>query len=531
MADVPAPRPGLRIPRNVDRFTPVKAKAVRFTVLETSDAEPCIDELEVYTTGASPRNVALASAGSTASASGTLSGFEIHKLEHVNDGRHGNEWSWISNEVGKGWVQVEFKERVEIDRVVWGRDREHKYKDRLATRYKVEVADEGAAWSVVAQGFDRLPYALDGKTDPIYTLAEPAEPQAAVELASLIGERRVVQQQLAKTASGEVVAYLGNFAQPGKTFRLSRGDPTQPREEVAPGGLALVGAKLDLPADAPEQLRRAKLAEWITDPANPLTARVIVNRLWHYHFGQGLVNTPSDFGNMGATPTHPELLDWLAAELVAQRWKLKPIHRLICLSATYRQSSEARPDALARDAGTTLLWRYPPRRLEAEAIRDAVLTTSGNLDLTMGGPGFEVFKPNDTYVRVYEPKESWGKAEWRRMVYALKIRSQPDATFGAFDCPDGAQIAPKRPTSTTPLQALNLLNGSFMLQQAELFAERLKSEVGLESVRQAERGFLLALGRSPTNVERDAAAKLIAEHGLPAFCRAIFNANEFVYVR
>jgi hypothetical protein len=169
--------------------------------------------------------------------------------------------------------------------------------------------------------------------------------------------------------------------------------------------------------------------------------------------------------------------------------------------------------------------------MEAEAIRDSVLAATGKLDLTMGGRGFDVFKPNDKYVRVYEPKETWGKPEWRRMVYALKVRSQQDATFGAFDCPDGAQIAPKRPSSTTPLQALNLLNGGFMLQQAELFAERLKSEVGLDSAAQAGRAFELAFGRAPTNAERDAGAKLIAEHGLPAFCRAVFNANEFVYVR
>jgi hypothetical protein len=395
----------------------------------------------------------------------------------------------------------------------------------------VEVVDASGAGKVVAQGFDRLPYALDGRTDEIYTLGQSAKPQAAVELASLIGERRAIRRELAKPGAGEGVAYLGTFVQPGKTYRLSRGDPTQPKEEVAPGGIALVGNRLDLPTDTPEQQRRVKLAEWITDPANPLTARVMVNRMWHYHFGQGLVTTPSDFGNMGAKPTHPELLDWLATELVAQGWKLKPIHRLIVTSATYRQSSEARSDAMERDAGTTLLWRYPPRRLEAEAIRDSVLFATGKLDLTLGGPGFEVFKPNDNYVRVYEPKETWGTPEWRRMVYALKVRSQQDATFGAFDCPDGAQITPKRPSSTTPLQALNLLNGSFMLQQAELLAERLKSEVGLDPGAEAERGFELALGRDPSNAERDAAAKLIAQHGLPAFCRALFNANEFVYMR
>src|SRR3954454_14627596 len=187
------------------------------------------------------------------------------------------------------------------------------------------------------------------------------------------------------------------------------------------------------------------------------------------------------------------------------------------MSATYRQSGAPRPDAMERDAGTTLLWRYPPRRLEAEAIPEAVLAVSATLDLTMGGPGLSVFKPNDNYVRVYEPKEQWTPAEFRRMVYATKIRSQQDATFGAFDCPDGTQITPKRPTSTTPLQALNLLNGSFMLQQSEFFAERLKSDVGLDANLQVDRAFKLTFGRGPTTDERDAAMKLIGAYGLPAF--------------
>ena len=531
----PAPakkRAGLRPKINVDRFAPVRAKFVRFTAIETTDAEPCIDELEVYTTGGNaPRNVALAAGGAKATASGTYPNADIHKLEHVNDGRYGNEWSWISNEIGKGWVQIELPETLEIDRVVWGRDRNLRFKDRLATRYVIEVAEQPGTWRVVARGDDRLPHAVDKEAEEIYVVPSGATSQATEELASLIKDRRSLREQLKASDARHAVAYAGTFQQPGDTFRMARGDPMQPKEAVSPGAIATIGKSLDLLANAPERERRKKLAEWITDPANPLTARVIVNRLWHYHFGQGLVNTPSDFGNMGARPTHPELLDWLATELAAQQWKLKPIHRLILLSSTYRQSSSARPDAMSRDAGSTLVWRFPPRRLEAEAIRDAMLVVSGKLDLATGGPGFEVFKPNDNYVRVYEPKEEWGKAEFRRMVYALKIRSQQDGTFGAFDCPDGAQIAPRRATSTTPLQALNLLNGSFVLQQAEFFAERLKAEAGLDAGQQADRGFRIAFGRAPSSEERDAAVKLIAQHGLPALCRALFNANEFVYVR
>jgi hypothetical protein len=305
----------------------------------------------------------------------------------------------------------------------------------------------------------------------------------------------------------------------------------QPQETIAPGGVDAVSPKLELPPDAPEQQRRVALAKWITDSSNPLTARVIVNRLWHYHFGRGIVATPSDFGKMGAKPTHPELLDWLATELVSSGWRLKLIHRLIVTSATYRQSSAPRPDALAADADTTLLWRMPPRRLEAEAIRDSILFVSGKLDLsTTGGPGFDVFKPNDNYVRVYEPKEQFGPAEWRRMVYQFKPRSQQDGTFGAFDCPDAAQVAPKRTSSTTPLQSLNLMNGPFVVQQARFFAGRVKKEAGDDPAAQVERAFLIAFGRAPSSQERNGAEALAREHGLAALCRVLFNANEFVYV-
>ena len=304
----------------------------------------------------------------------------------------------------------------------------------------------------------------------------------------------------------------------------------QPLDVVAPGALASVGPRLDMKPDAPEQQRRLALARWVVDPSNPLTARVIVNRLWQHHFGRGIVGTPSDFGKMGAKPSHPELLDWLACELVAGGWRLKPIHRLIILSSAYRQSGATNTAAAAVDADAVLLWRYPPRRLEAEAIRDAVLSVSGNLDLTPGGPPFSAFKPNDNYVRVYEPKESFGPAEWRRMVYAFQPRGRQDGTFGAFDCPDAGQAAPRRAASTTPLQALNLMNSPFVVGQAEIFAGRVRREAGEEPEAQVRRAFAVALGRAPSDAERDAAEALVRRHGLEALCRALFNANEFVYV-
>ena len=257
---------------------------------------------------------------------------------------------------------------------------------------------------------------------------------------------------------------------------------------------------------------------------------MIVNRLWQHHFGEGLVGTPSDFGRNGIQPSNPELLDWLATEFMARGWSIKEMHRLILFSSTYRQSSQPNPRASAIDASNRWLWRFPPTRLEAESIRDAILCVSGKLDLKMGGPGFDLFEPNDNYVKVYNSKKVFGPDEWRRMVYQAKPRLQLDDTFGAFDCPDAGQIAPKRNASTTPLQALNLLNSSFILQQSEFFAERLKKETGDDPKAQSQLAFRLAFGREPTKAEAAASAKLIKEDGLTIYCRALFNANEFLYV-
>jgi hypothetical protein len=256
----------------------------------------------------------------------------------------------------------------------------------------------------------------------------------------------------------------------------------------------------------------------------------MVNRIWHYHFGVGIVSTPSDFGANGARPTHPELLDWLATEFVESGWSVKHIHRLIMQSSTYRQSSRANELGLKLDADNRLLWQFRPRRLEAEAIRDSVLAVSGALDLQMGGPGFSVYAPNDNYVRVYEPLTNFGPAQFRRMVYMTKVRMEQDATFGAFDTPDAGQVCPKRSASTTSLQALNLLNSPFIMQQAEIFAERLKRDADDDAAAQAHRAFLLTFAREPDREEQRLSVSLIQQHSVQAFCRAMLNANEFLFL-
>jgi hypothetical protein len=311
---------------------------------------------------------------------------------------------------------------------------------------------------------------------------------------------------------------------------LHRGDPMQPRDAVAPGAIQALSPRLELSADLPEQERRLALADWISDPENPLTARVLVNRLWHYHFGEGLSNTPSDFGNNGEQPIHQDLLDWLASELIALGWSIKAVQRLIVTSATFRQASKPRAEALAVDANCRLLWRFPPRRLEAEVIRDSILFASGSLDPSMGGPGFSAFAPNTNYVRVYDPKVDYGPEDWRRMIYQTKVRMEQDSTFGAFDCPDAGQNQPNRPRSTTPLQALNLFNSIFVNQQASRFADLLLKEAGDHPVEQVRQGYQRALGREPDAEEFELCLELIQEHDLASFCRVLLNTNEFLFL-
>lgn len=320
--------------------------------------------------------------------------------------------------------------------------------------------------------------------------------------------------------------------QPKPYHRLDRGNPKDPREIVAPGGIAVASATLanfDLKPDAPESERRKKLAEWITHPKNPLTARVIVNRIWHYHFGVGLVDTPNDFGFNGGQPTHPDLLDWLATEFMEQKWSIKWLHKTILTSATYCQSSVANRAARGIDADNRLLWRYPPRRLEAEVLRDSILRVSGALNPTVGGPSVRDFRTYLNNTQFYEPLDQQGYDFQRRSIYRLWARSGRNPLLDVFDCPDPSTTAPKRAVTTTPLQALSLLNDAFVLRVAGLFAARLEQTSTNDSER-VQHSYRLAYGREPSETEIKRATAFISEHGLSAFCRVLFNTTEFLYI-
>ncbi|MEK6235596.1 MAG: DUF1553 domain-containing protein, partial [Planctomycetales bacterium] len=479
-------------------------------------------------------NIARASAGATVTSSGNKVDPNRHELRFVHDGRFGNSRSWMSSEVGKGWLELGFPAEQKIDRVTWGRDREGKYADRLATDYLIEIVASDGKRQTVADSSDRRKLdPTDGKPAAISTagLTEVERKEVAALTRELAG-----LESKSKTAEQSRRIFAGTFRAPDKIHLLARGDPEQPGELVAPRTLSAFGSRR-LSQDAAEQQRRKLLADWIADAENPLTARVMMNRVWQGHFGRGLVETGNDFGRGGQPPTHPELLDWLASEFIRSGWSVKHMHKLIVLSAAYRQSSVGRApepslpknaDATSVDAEVRLLWRYPTRRLDAETIRDSMLAVSGRLNLKMGGPGYNLFNKRGG-LSGFLPVKSFTGDGLRRMIYAHKVRRERDAVFGAFDCPDAGQSTARRQESTTPIQALNLFNSRFTLDQAEAFADRVQNEAGGEVAEQIKAAWRLALTREPTPEELADAEPVVQSHGLATLCRVLFNSNEFLY--
>jgi len=341
------------------------------------------------------------------------------------------------------------------------------------------------------------------------------------------------ERKQAEAASNRNI-YTMSPGKPAEIRFLTRGDIELEGDVVSPGAVASVSgvsASFGLTPDASDAERRRKLTDWITSPDNPLFARVIVNRVWQYHFGNGLVTTASDFGFNGGQPSHPKLLDWLVGQFRMNGLRLKPLHRLIVTSATYRQGSSTNDNAQKVDADNRLLWRKTPRRLEAESVRDTILSVSGKLNTTMGGPGFQDVKlvpiKGTTY---YEPFDPDGDEFFRRTIYRFSPRGGRSGLLDTFDCPDPATAAPQRAVTTTPLQALSLLNNSFVLRMSNYCADRIKEDSGNDQSQQIDRAWQLILNRSPDQTEAEASRKLVGQHGLAALCRGLFNVNEFVLV-
>ena len=277
------------------------------------------------------------------------------------------------------------------------------------------------------------------------------------ERAALMAEAEKIRGRISALPRGGGKTYAGRRRQPKPTHRLIKGNVRDPAEAVRPGALSVISepsGDFGLAENAPEAERRIRFARWLADPKNPLPARVMVNRVWHYHFGRGIVGSPNDFGSLGEAPTHPELLDWLAATFVERGWKIKELHRLILHSSTWLQASSWDKKSSELDSESRLLWRYPPRRLEAESIRDSMLSISGKLNTQMGGPSYKPFSISNFGSSFYKIKDQEGPQFDRRSIYRMNVNSGKDPLLDVFDCPDPSVKTPRRSSTTTPLQAI-----------------------------------------------------------------------------
>jgi len=365
-------------------------------------------------------------------------------------------------------------------------------------------------------------------------------------LEALKREQVPVEKALVVTEHGPV---------PPETFVLYRGNPhaeTKPENKVEPsfpGILRAPAPEIPAPAaDAKSSGRRTSLAKWIASPTNPLTARVLANRVWQYHFGRGIVRSASNFGLMGDPPTHPELLDWLAAELVDGGWRLKSLHRTIMLSRAYRASSAANSAALAVDPLNDAFWRFDMRRLTAEEIRDSIHVASGAFNPKMEGPGVTVDIPKEILAGQSQPGSGWGKVseeeQARRSVYIKVKRSLLTPILADFDMADTDSACPVRFVTTQPTQALGMMNGEFLQKQAKVLAARVKREAGgrdaADIFAEVRRAYRIALVRDPTDDEVSRGVALIDTledadgvgpgRALELFCLMLLNTNEFAYL-
>ncbi len=564
-AAIKATRPKIDPHGTEESFPATEAKYLRFVIHGFTTAPAAkkrpnapggkLTEFQVWSTGGS--NVALASHGAKAEGakSATAEDFpEAYGPQYCIDGMTGEGWFIGDPPV----LTLTFAKPEKINRITFinargerGTD-ESKVAGATPCEYEVQTSLDGQTWQTVATDEGREPWT------PAHRVAKARRSviteEESAQLEALEKQITQVQAKLNKVPKLPQV-WAGTYAQPKEpTFVHKGGDPMKPGDAVVPASLAVldqVTKPYELKPDAAEGQRRLALAKWITSDDNPLTPRVLANRVWQSHFGTGIVDTPSDFGFLGSKPTHPELLDYLANRLVANGWKLKPLHREILLSQTYLQSSaiddvfrrfgnpqiasakekdlrnpkSAGNPGLAIDKDARLLWRFPPRRLSAEELRDTMLSAAGKLQLEpMGGPGFRLYKFTQNNVCTYFPLDTHGPETYRRAVYHQNARASVVDVLNDFDLPDIAFAAPKRANTTTPLQALTLLNHSFTLDMAKALAARIQTG---DAVTQAYR---FAFQRDPTAKEREAATKLMTTHGAEAFSRALLNANELLYL-
>ena len=505
-------------------FPAVKTKAVRVRFKTTYVG---LDELEFFGPDDLSQNLALRDYGTE------LTGYPADGLENrnpiqrISDGEYGT-MAWRAR-VEKDadqypYVQFNFKNSELVDRLRISSNREYYYDTDYLERmpglpryeFDVDYLQEDGTWK---------PWVGTWFVNKKLNEEHPGRKTLLNEI-----------QQLIQThgEQGPQPSFVGRFVEPQVTHVLLRGSPESPRDEVNPAGLELFQGNLELTSQTPGADRRLAFANWITSQQNPLTARVMVNRIWHHVFGTGIVATTGDFGKAGAAPSHPKLLEWLAAEFIepsanADAWSMQNMIRMMVMSKAFRQASLPNSKGIERDANARLLWRYPPKRVEAEVIRDAILLASGKLDQSIGGRSYRIHNEKKTYAQ-WEVVDNHGPHTWRRMLYQERMRRVDDQIFTAFDFPDCGQVRAKRPVSTTPLQALNLLNSPFVLEQTRLIAARALEETNGDQSDAIIRCFQLILGRPPDETELAVCVQLTREQDLAIVCRALINSNEFAFL-
>lgn len=484
---------------NHNVFTPVKARHFRFVISGHSGKLPKLDALELRPAGLTVRNF-------TGNAAASAAAPVIVPVPSAN--------------------------LATVSEILWSTDRTTGKTDGSIRVYSLEASDDGVNWRAIAGSLDHV----SSNELELPSVAE-AELIAALPSAqrtrrtTLLAEREEWKKKLDAIAPPAMV-YAAKPHALEPAYLLERGSVAKPKEEVFPGGLSALqhrSASFGLPGSAPDADRRVALADWITDAKNPLTARVIVNRVWYLHFGNGIVNTPSDFGVMGDRPSHPELLDWLAVSFMENGWSLKWLQRQIVSSQAWRQSAAMNENAYAADADNRLLWRMPLHRMDAETLRDSMLAVTGSLNPQRGGPSYLLQKKGAGGSYIYAALDNDGPEVWRRAVYRFVVRGGGRIFMDSFDCPDPSVATPQRSNSNTPVQALTLFNNSFVMTQSRRLAERLEKEAGAEPGAQVSRAYSLLFGRPPSDKERQTGVAFIRKHSLPAYSRVLFNTNEFLY--
>ena len=508
-------------------FPSATTNAVRITFLSRYIG---LDELEIFGLHDLQDNVASSESGATVIAA---PGMEVlrNELWKVNDGEYGTE-RWAARvpqgEKGNPWLEFQFTKPTEIDRIRLSTNRENFFDTDYLTdlkpfnfpKYRIETQTTDGTWQTVAESEknSQLNKKFSFRQDALQKL------------------QRLIAQF---NTEGPRPSFVGRFKTPGPTHVFHRGSPENPRDEVAPAAPLVLVGDLQLDSNASGQARRKAFTDWLTGPTNPLPARVMVNRMWHHVFGQGIVTTTGDFGFAGAKPTHPELLDWLASEFTeptmmasthsVRPWSVKHILRLLVTSRAFTQESKPDEEALSIDGTSSLLWRFPPRRLEAEVIRDAILVASDSLRPELGGPSYRIHNVKKRYAQ-WQVLDNYSEETWRRMIYQERMRRVDDCMFTAFDFPDCGQVRAKRPVSTTPLQALNLMNSPFVMSQSKLIAERSLENTDNNLPAALDRCFELLLARQPTADEKAAVQSITNPKDLFLVCRAILNSNAFTFL-